>query len=320
LLLSACGSRARDDIRGGESHFLKACESTCGGGLSCIDKQCTRECASHTDCIGLAKNAVCVGADDETTCNVASAAPCEEGGLNHAIGDEWPCSDDCNTCYCTEDGVVSTAAACLPTCEYEGKEYVLGDEWACSDGCNTCYCREDGVETTLVACLPTCEYDGNEYVLGDEWTCSDGCNTCTCLDDGTLVTTDRACPTNTCSSGGQEYSIGDVVELGEGATCVCQENGLLGQCTGAIIDGGLRSEPSSAVTTTPPDGGATSSDGRERCYLPPQPGECDGSFPSVYFDATNGQCVEFIYGGCGGNANRFEALDECYSACGGDAN
>ena len=30
-----------------------------------------------------------------------------------------------------------------------------------------------------------------------------------------------------------------------------------------------------------------------------------------YFDPQSGQCNEFLYGGCGGNQNNFESLEEC---------
>ncbi len=318
LLALGCGSRARDDIRGGESHFLEGCESTCGGGLSCIDERCTRECTEQSDCSGLAADAVCAVSDNGATCNVASVAPCEEGGRNYALGDQWPCSDGCNTCYCTEDGVESTLVACVSTCEYEGTTYTAGDEWTCSDGCNTCTCSEDGtVTTTDVACaVDECTYNGETYAVGDEWTCSDGCNTCTCLEDGTVTTTDVAC--FTCTENGQEYQLGDVIELGGGTTCICVEPGLLGRCTGVVDDGG----PGTAATVTEAlDGGpALPNEGdRARCYLPPDSGDCLAAQPAIYFDASSGQCLQFIYGGCGGNANRFDNLGECYDACGGDA-
>ena len=34
-----------------------------------------------------------------------------------------------------------------------------------------------------------------------------------------------------------------------------------------------------------------------------------------YFDAGKGGCVQFTYGGCGGNANNFKTLAECNDAC-----
>uniref|UniRef100_G3MS35 BPTI/Kunitz inhibitor domain-containing protein n=1 Tax=Amblyomma maculatum TaxID=34609 RepID=G3MS35_AMBMU len=61
----------------------------------------------------------------------------------------------------------------------------------------------------------------------------------------------------------------------------------------------------------------TSAQGRPRqCFLPPVQGTCRGYFPSFYFDSRSGSCRQFIYGGCGGNANRFSSVRECRRVCG----
>ncbi|RWS23400.1 hypothetical protein B4U80_06719 [Leptotrombidium deliense] len=44
-------------------------------------------------------------------------------------------------------------------------------------------------------------------------------------------------------------------------------------------------------------------------------GGCDGYFPSYSFNSTSKRCESFIYGGCGGNNNRFETIQQCISAC-----
>uniref|UniRef100_A0A803SPB1 BPTI/Kunitz inhibitor domain-containing protein n=1 Tax=Anolis carolinensis TaxID=28377 RepID=A0A803SPB1_ANOCA len=51
--------------------------------------------------------------------------------------------------------------------------------------------------------------------------------------------------------------------------------------------------------------------------LPEEIGYCRGSIPRFYFNIKSGQCENFIYGGCGGNANNFLTQDECLSKCGG---
>ncbi|KIH60900.1 Kunitz/Bovine pancreatic trypsin inhibitor domain protein [Ancylostoma duodenale] len=33
------------------------------------------------------------------------------------------------------------------------------------------------------------------------------------------------------------------------------------------------------------------------------------------FDVRQGKCVDFNYGGCAGNGNNFESLDECQKKC-----
>ncbi|KAK6053001.1 Kunitz/Bovine pancreatic trypsin inhibitor domain protein [Cooperia oncophora] len=38
-------------------------------------------------------------------------------------------------------------------------------------------------------------------------------------------------------------------------------------------------------------------------------------FHHFYYDFNEGVCKEFIYGGCGGNANRFETASECAVRC-----
>lgn len=325
LILGACGSRMQD-VQGSESHFLAACDETCGGGLSCIDHRCTRACNDQRDCDGVSPDAVCVGSEQSGAqsgvCDRASAAPCEEGGYRYALGDTWACSDGCNWCTCYDDGLVGrTLTPCgdvqPTTCEEGGQTYQLGDEWQCSDGCNSCFCTEEGVESTLLACA-VCNYEGRTYDVGDEWPCSDGCNTCTCTEDGTVSATEIFCGPITCWSNDVEYVAGDVVELGSGVTCVCQENGELGQCSGVPDAGSATNEP--AVSSGPTDGGPADPDDRARCYLPPDSGDCDAAFPAIYFDAESGQCLQFIWGGCGGNENRFDTLDECYAACGQDAN
>ena len=57
----------------------------------------------------------------------------------------------------------------------------------------------------------------------------------------------------------------------------------------------------------------------EICQEPANPGDCEGYYPKYFFNVTSGQCESFIYGGCGGNNNRFESPEECQSRCRGTA-
>jgi hypothetical protein len=49
------------------------------------------------------------------------------------------------------------------------------------------------------------------------------------------------------------------------------------------------------------------------CALAFDPGPCRGAIPVYAF--VGGSCVQKLYGGCEGNANRFSTLDQCYAAC-----
>jgi hypothetical protein len=53
------------------------------------------------------------------------------------------------------------------------------------------------------------------------------------------------------------------------------------------------------------------------CSLPLAGGNCDAYMPMWGHDPDTGACVQFVYGGCGGNENRFSTREECLAACGG---
>ena len=51
------------------------------------------------------------------------------------------------------------------------------------------------------------------------------------------------------------------------------------------------------------------------CQLPSDPGSCDELSLRYFFNAKKGVGEEFSYGGCGGNRNNFETLEECAQQC-----
>ncbi|EYC10374.1 hypothetical protein Y032_0056g2712 [Ancylostoma ceylanicum] len=58
-------------------------------------------------------------------------------------------------------------------------------------------------------------------------------------------------------------------------------------------------------------GGSFSGPTSNVCSLPVDRGNCRGRMTRYAFDAERGRCVPFIWGGCGGNANRFETQLSC---------
>ena len=54
------------------------------------------------------------------------------------------------------------------------------------------------------------------------------------------------------------------------------------------------------------------------CTLPKDRGPSKaGNSKRFYYDTISGQCKEFIYGGCQGNANNFETINKCETKCKG---
>jgi hypothetical protein len=72
--------------------------------------------------------------------------------------------------------------------------------------------------------------------------------------------------------------------------------------------------PGCSSVTEEGQGGATGDPG-STCDLPQESGSCEGAFPRWWFNAANGSCEQFSYGGCEGNDNNFETLTECGTAC-----
>ncbi|WP_437908686.1 BPTI/Kunitz domain-containing protein [Sorangium sp. So ce327] len=109
---------------------------------------------------------------------------------------------------------------------------------------------------------------------------------------------------------------------------------LAAGCSGAGNDGGsggggpggggpvAGSGGGSSSAVAGSGGGSVASSGTggespDRCTLPQETGPCDAAIPSYWHDPATGECVPFTYGGCEGNANRFESLAACLETCQG---
>ena len=51
------------------------------------------------------------------------------------------------------------------------------------------------------------------------------------------------------------------------------------------------------------------------CKLAADMGPCRASKPRFHFDAASGECQPFNFGGCRGNANNFETIEQCRNEC-----
>ena len=52
------------------------------------------------------------------------------------------------------------------------------------------------------------------------------------------------------------------------------------------------------------------------CNLQPEIGPCKALSRRYFWNATTRQCEKFMYGGCGGNLNKFLDAKSCANQCG----
>jgi hypothetical protein len=128
-----------------------------------------------------------------------------------------------------------------------------------------------------------------------------------------------AAPEGFCTRDGVMHPVGTTYPAAPNNcnTCTCEAPGnelcTRCACPPTTTDAGT---PRCGTSGT---GGGTGSDGAVPgpypCSMPFDPGPCMGAVP--VFAYVDGACVERIYNGCQGNANRFSTVEECWYTCDG---
>ncbi|KAL7060054.1 hypothetical protein AAHC03_09665 [Spirometra sp. Aus1] len=136
--------------------------------------------------------------------------------------------------------------------------------------------------------------------LSDQGYCNADCRSergCSfyCLDLPSLYTTNHgACDCVKCERPGE-------VCVAEGRSYVC-----------ACPDGYQRAENGGCIERSD----ATRYDTKDICDLPLETGPCKAVLRRFGYSQKDRRCIEFVYGGCQGNANNFASLEVCQARCG----
>ncbi|HXK17976.1 MAG TPA: BPTI/Kunitz domain-containing protein [Polyangiaceae bacterium] len=198
------------------------------------------------------------------------------GGESHFLR---RCGDGCGS------GLKCISDICTRDC--------IVDQDSCGDLSHTALCTNVSVEPGVVAvCDVACASSRDCTALGAGFACSDGF----CRDVPPTIPD----PTGSAGAGasGGSTSQPSGGQTGSGAVANGGKTG-----SGAAANGGAASGGTAGQPPKPP----------QKCAMPFDGGECLAYQP--VFAAVNGQCVPEVYGGCGGNDNRFYTLEECMSVC-----
>ena len=132
---------------------------------SCEGRKCGDVCSvcgpGATDCD--APLGVCSAGGECLSAGAVSCTGCTYNGTTYAPGASFPDEDGCNTCSCSEEGLVAcTEIACVPppgNCRVGNLTLNNGDSVFCPDGCNSCSCQDGLLTETLKGCPPLPEIE-----------------------------------------------------------------------------------------------------------------------------------------------------------------
>ncbi|XP_062872879.1 kunitz-type protease inhibitor 2 isoform X2 [Trichomycterus rosablanca] len=88
-----------------------------------------------------------------------------------------------------------------------------------------------------------------------------------------------------------------------------------GGCSGNENNYATEEECMNTCTGKKPSELEESKEYQEACGVPSDSGPCLADFKMVYFEPSTQSCQEFTYGGCKGNKNRYNTVEECISRC-----
>ncbi|KAM7367132.1 hypothetical protein PAMP_015056 [Pampus punctatissimus] len=110
----------------------------------------------------------------------------------------------------------------------------------------------------------------------------------------------------------EDEEVTDYGEMTSPAPVILGEKGILPNHTDSLEEGTIKQGQRKKRRVV---GTNTTVSGTDRCLEPMSEGACSEYVLLWYFHRHSGECRPFVFGGCGGNRNRFSSRQECQSWC-----
>lgn len=152
LLIGGCGGVTPSTQTGGESHFLRVCSDSCGGGLDCISGVCTRGCLiGEAACTDLSTKAACT---DESV-EPGEVAVCDVGCERDADCAPLGSTHRCTAGFCRGGAPSDDKPDTVPRdkgCEVLHQTYASGESTPNPGGCGACSCQDGELSCDPLEC------------------------------------------------------------------------------------------------------------------------------------------------------------------------
>ncbi|XP_037802322.1 kielin/chordin-like protein isoform X4 [Penaeus monodon] len=255
-----------------------------------------------------------------------------EEGATCTEGSRWRLG--CNWCRCIKGQGACTKRGCTAGDASAPDDPICEENSSWKVDCNWCNCVDGKAVCTEMGCGPEGRSLGSgdiqenpapkPCINGTTW--SKDCNRCSCI-NGVGRCTRNFCRHPPVDPICNLPAINPEVEFCRGFESLWTFDSYDGRCV-EIIYGGcggtenlFETKAACEAKCTRTRQGSLRSEGsqEDKCKLDLDSGPCFGLFHRYGYNSANGRCEQFVFGGCGGNANNFETVQECQDQCGGGA-
>lgn len=218
------------------------------------------------------------------------ASACENTCADPSLQDKV-CTTECSPgCVCKEGLVRNHKNQCVEISKCTNESCEPNEEFSeCGSHCEPTCAQPQGPQICTADCVAGCKCikgfvkDHNGFCVSIQ-----NCTDESCGNNQYYTLCGTACP-KTCDNMKIEMCTSQCV-----AGCFCEEPFVKD-------DAGTCVHPLECTNST--------------CALPLEQGSCEASMMVYGFDVNENKCVEWSYGGCEGNENRFDTMEQCEKAC-----